>query len=318
MKREFSLISAANSAHRLLQPNLVRSYEEFLSFDEIKNGLPLLVDANSCVFDYSDDDVFEIPIDVLSRKIYGFTDENYIGFRHAFNGNKFLKAFSVKKDFHKEFGRILSSMDVSVRKINALITRFKRVGAFQTRNIPHSGHEAIISRMLEECDHVVINPVTGPKKSGDISEDTLNKAFEFLGSAVFDNRVSFIPLYANMYYAGPLEALHHCYLRQRLGFYLFSIGRDHAGAEKRYSEAAAVNFVRSHGNLLSMKLLLHNGAVFCPSCQSVTFRGECGHDDEELIDISGSDFRNALRQRVSYKYANRELQYYLHEFECLD
>ena len=39
-----------------------------------------------------------------------------------------------------------------------------KIGAFQTRNILHLGHELIINEMLEFCDHVVINPVLGPKK----------------------------------------------------------------------------------------------------------------------------------------------------------
>ena len=42
-------------------------------------------------------------------------------------------------------------------KISELKDKFKNLGAFQTRNIPHLGHEKIIEVMLEKCDAVVIN-----------------------------------------------------------------------------------------------------------------------------------------------------------------
>ena len=34
-----------------------------------------------------------------------------------------------------------------------------------------------------------------------------------------------------MHYCGPREALHHLNLREKFGFNVFTIGRDHAGAE---------------------------------------------------------------------------------------
>ena len=46
-----------------------------------------------------------------------------------------------------------------------------------------------------------------------------------------------------MYYAGPNEALHHTILRQKIGFDIFSVGRDHAGAEGAYPPSLAVEKV---------------------------------------------------------------------------
>ena len=59
-----------------------------------------------------------------------------------------------------------------------------------------------------------------------------------------------------MYYAGPRE-VHHT-LRQRLGFNLFSIGRDHAGAEGFYSLLAAVQPARKLEPKL--EVYTHDGA----------------------------------------------------------
>ena len=52
--------------------------------------------------------------------------------------------------------------------------------------------------------------------------------------------MSFLPIFANMFYAGPNEALHHAILRQRVGFNVFSVGRDHAGAQGAYLPSLAV------------------------------------------------------------------------------
>ena len=72
---------------------------------------------------------------------------------------------------------------------------YKIVGAFQTRNIPHFGHEKIIERMLEVCDHVVINPVIGPKKSGDVKLEVLEMIYEYLILHKYEHRISFLPIF---------------------------------------------------------------------------------------------------------------------------
>ena len=105
----------------------------------------------------------------------------------------------------------------------------KKVGAFQSRNIPHLGHEKLINKLLEKCDVVIINPVCGVKKKGDVKTEVLKKAYDFLIKYHYGDKLVFAPLYASMFYAGPREALHHAVLREKLGFDYFIVGRDHAG-----------------------------------------------------------------------------------------
>ena len=83
------------------------------------------------------------------------------------------------------------------------------MGAFQTRNIPHSGHEEIIKQLLNKSNHVIVNPVIGPKKIGDINYNFLKKIYNFLINKKYKNKVSYFPVIANMFYAGPREAMHH-------------------------------------------------------------------------------------------------------------
>ena len=64
------------------------------------------------------------------------------------------------------------------KKYSELKDKFKNIGAFQTRNIPHLGHEKIIEVMLENCDAVVINPIIGPKKQGDVNTQKLGFIYD--------------------------------------------------------------------------------------------------------------------------------------------
>ena len=70
---------------------------------------------------------------------------------------------------------------------------FKHIGAFQTRNIPHFVHEKIIERLLEECDHIVINPLVGPK-SGDVVIERLHGIYKYISKTKYVENYHFISL----------------------------------------------------------------------------------------------------------------------------
>ena len=93
--------------------------------------------------------------------------------------------------------------------------------------------------MLNHADHLVLNPVIGPKISSDLKIEEYIDQLKPYFDRKYDGRISIRPVIANMYYAGPREAIHHAKLRQRLGFTHFVVGRDHAGSEGCYAPQAA-------------------------------------------------------------------------------
>ena len=217
----------------------------------------------------------------------------------------------LKDEYIDILNLYIKKNETSINQILSIKKKHKSIGAFQTRNIPHLGHEKIIERMLEECNHVIINPVVGPKKIGDIKIEKLEKIFNYMIKHKFDSKVSFVPIDTNMYYAGPQEAIHHSFIREKLGFSYFSIGRDHAGADNVYNEEAAIKLAyRNLGNF-KIKLIIHNGSYFCPSCNEVILSGECEHDKNNFLNISGSNFRKSINQKLYFKYADKNLQNYL-------
>jgi sulfate adenylyltransferase len=309
---EINLINASNASDSFLDKNYVRSESEFDSFDISSFGLPLLVAADPKIFSFRPKDIFKISKEKILKRIYNLQNLEYRGLTHAHGKNElFLSNFKVR-DAYKEYLDMVTNQNfLAKQSIRSLLRRHSLVGAFQTRNIPHAGHEKIIQLMLENCDHLVINPVVGPKKAGDVTLDALRLSYKYLGTHKYNGRISFIPINANMYYAGPNEAIHHTVLRERLGFSLFSVGRDHAGADGVYGAHEAPDLVNCNRERFKIKIITHGGAVYCQNCCDVVLVNGCNCNDDAIVDISGTKFRAALRDGRMYEFADANLQTYL-------
>jgi ATP sulfurylase len=307
----FSLINVANVESGLLAKNLVRGHEELMNFRCMSSGVPILIPADPSLFIYKKSDVFAIEPEEILEIIYGHNDSLYVGFAHSFRDLTFLSNFEVKDEYRSTVSAMINQNDSVVDHVSRLRLQGKTIGAFQTRNIPHFGHEKIIHRMLDHCDHLVINPVFGPKKSGDATLQCLENVFSNFYHNQFSGRITFKPIMANMFYAGPREAIHHSRMRKKLGFDLFSVGRDHAGASGIYAPDAAVNAVKRFSRILGINVFCHSGAVFCRSCDRVILRDDCEHADEDKMDISGTQFRHCLNSKTLFEFASSRLQEYL-------
>ncbi len=303
-----SLISAHNVISGILKDNFVSAEIQIEAFENISKGIPILIPADHQLFEFSNRDVFEVDPLRLSKIIYGGGAEGYVGFKSSNQGVRYLSSFAVKRNFAHEFQKIDRINVNAVESIKILRQRFQKVGAFQTRNIPHFGHQKIMERLLDSCDHLVINPVIGPKKTGDVTIECLNAVFGEFFKHKFGGRISFIPFFANMYYAGPREAIHHTILRHNLGFSHFTVGRDHAGADGFFDPNLAPNLVSSLKQDLDIEVFCHFGATHCSECQNVVIAGECDHSSEMMIDISGSEFRKAIKLGEIFPLADKEMQ----------
>ena len=217
----------------------------------------------------------------------------------------------MRNEFAAEYKYFEEQNLKSVEHVRNLREKFSCVGAFQTRNIPHFGHQKIIQRMLDFCDHLVVNPVLGPKKAGDATIECLNSVFGDFFTSRFGSRISFMPVFSNMYYAGPREAVHHAILRQNMGFTHFSVGRDHAGAENFYNPKAAPKLLAAVKKQLEIDVFCHMGAKYCQACNDFVIVGECCHPEGEMRDVAGSDFRDAILNGQFFEFADKDMQEYV-------
>jgi sulfate adenylyltransferase len=107
----------------------------------------------------------------------------------------------------------------------------RNVVAFQTRNPIHRAHEELTKRAAEQVGGaLLIHPVVGLTKPGDVDHYTRVRAYKALVDRYYDPRrtvLSLLPLAMRM--AGPREAVWHAIIRRNHGATHFIVGRDHAG-----------------------------------------------------------------------------------------
>ena len=304
-------IDIGNVYSGILEGNMVLSFSDFMRYHDEGLGIPILVPADSNILDFDENDVFEIDRELLLKVVFNTENQFYVGFDLAFQSNRFVKKFEPKACLLSEIEFVKSQNRFVMERVAKLREKYATVGSFQTRNIPHFGHEKIIEMMLNHCEHVVINPVVGSKKPGDIKIENLETVFNEIVSKKFAGRISFQPILANMYYAGPREAVHHAIMRKNLGFTNFSVGRDHAGAEGIYPEDEAPSLARKHEKRLGISILTHDGAYFCKDCDEVILKNMCPHGEASLSAVSGSDFRRHIESGTVYDLADLKIQKHL-------
>ena len=110
----------------------------------------------------------------------------------------------------------------------------EKVVAFQTRNPMHRIHEEITKLAAEKVGGaLLIHPVVGMTKPGDVDHYTRCRVYKSLYENYFDKSktvLSLLPLAMRM--AGPREAVWHAIVRRNYGATHFIVGRDHAGPGK--------------------------------------------------------------------------------------
>ena len=172
--------------------------------------------------------------------------------------------------------------------------KWDTIVGFQTRNVPHLGHEYVQKSALSIVDGLFINPVIGKKKPGDFKDRVILDSYKALidNYYVKDRTVMSI-LQTEMRYAGPKEAVFHSIVRKNFGCSHFIVGRDHAGVGDFYHPFAAQKIFNYFPDL-GITPIFFMSFFFCKKCNSIANDKICPHSGDHLINFAGKIIRQKL------------------------
>lgn len=176
---------------------------------------------------------------------------------------------------------------------------WETVCAFQTRNVPHRGHEDMQKTVLRLVDGLMIQPVIGRKKKGDFKDHLIIGAYEKLIETYFNAAhvvLTILPL--EMRYAGPKEAIMHAIMRKNYGCTHIIIGRDHAGVGNYYHPEAAINIFADYPDIAIQPISIRGDFFYDTQSGQIESDRTISTPDDAHINFSGTVIRKMITEHT--------------------
>jgi len=240
--------------------------------------------------------------------VYGTTNPDYFGVNYVLNntgsyyiGGKIVGTTDLENPFsHYDFTHYR-------RNPAQLKAHFKQLGvekvvAFQTRNPMHRAHYELTKRASEFlAAHLLIHPVVGATKTGDVEYATRVKCYKEILPYYSETDVTLSLLPIAMRMAGPREALWHAIIRKNYGCTHFIIGRDHAGpgadsnGKNCYAPYESQELVQKYADEIGIAIIPFQEMVYVLEDDTYYPANEVP-EGKKVLAISGTQFRRMLKE----------------------
>tara|TARA_S200000501_G_C20858508_1_gene758671 strand:+ start:1597 stop:3267 length:1671 start_codon:yes stop_codon:yes gene_type:complete len=248
------------------------------------------------------ENIWQPDLEFEAQSVFGTRDTKHPGVHYLLNtSNKNYiggKIERVSSPHHYDYQELRHTPDElkSVFKNK----NWDKIIAFQTRNPIHRAHFELTTKAMKELDaNLLIHPVVGMTKSGDVDHFTRTRCYEHImkeypKSTAF---LSLLPLAMRM--GGPKEALLHAKVRKNYGCTHLIVGRDHAGPgldsnnEPFYGPYEAQDILKSYQDELGIEMVPFKFMVFIPKVEKFKAIDDVDQG-EEYKTLSGTELRQLL------------------------
>jgi sulfate adenylyltransferase len=181
---------------------------------------------------------------------------------------------------------------------------WRKVVAFQTRNPLHRAHQELTFRAAKEAqDNLLIHPVVGLTKPGDVDHFTRVRCYEAVLDKYPQSTTTMSLLNLAMRMAGPREAVWHGLIRANHGCTHIIIGRDHAGPGKNsagedfYGPYDAQDLFRENAEEMGIEMVDFKHMVYVQERAQYEPNDEIeDRDNVTVLNISGTELRRRLAE----------------------
>lgn len=252
------------------------------------------------------EDIWKVDREDEAQKVYATQDQHHPAVAYLYHqvqdyylGGKLL---GISLPHHYDF----SYLRHTPAELRELFQQrgWKKIVAFQTRNPMHRAHQELTLRAIEQTNaHLLIHPVVGMTKPGDIEYYTRVRCYEqVLMTYSPDNAfLSLLPLAMRM--GGPREAVWHAIIRKNYGCTHFIVGRDHAGPGKNangenfYDVYAAQQLALTHQQEIGIEIIPFQEMAYSHQ-QNRYFPLDQFPKEETPTSISGTELRQRLQKNM--------------------
>ncbi|MBT6275380.1 MAG: bifunctional sulfate adenylyltransferase/adenylylsulfate kinase [Chromatiales bacterium] len=262
-------------------------------------------------------EVFEPDLELEAQRVYGTRSALHPGVAelNALPDTRYVSGSvdAVQLPNHYDF-QPLRYTPAELREQFARIG-WRHVVAFHTSRPLHRMQRSICMEAAKQANgHVLIHPVVGVARPGDVSYYTRVKCYRS-AERRFPHGIAMLgllPMALRM--AGPREAVWHAIVRRNYGCSHFIIANDHGspprdkhGTRELYGSLDARGLVEAHADEIGIKMIGFDRQVYSKSRGKFVDEPTCAAEDQEVLSTEEFNRRLSVEESIPTWYTYPEV-----------